>query len=213
MNICKERQQAIEKGEKYYFTGKPCKNGHISKRSVSYNKCLECDKLLARKYKQKNKDIINKRNREIRSNNLEFFRERERKYYHENREQHCKSGLKWREQNREKAIKASKKYYYENIEHCREVRKEYSKNNRGRLNALSAKRYAQKIQATPEWADYEKILKIYQECQKLTENTEIVYNVDHIVPLLSENVCGLHCEDNLQILTKVENLKKSNKHE
>jgi len=103
--------------------------------------------------------------------------------------------------------------YYENIEYCRKVRKEYSKNNRGRLNALSARRYAQKIQATPQWANDEIILEIYKECQRLSESTGISHNVDHIIPLLSERVCGLHCEDNLQIITRVENMKKSNKHE
>ena len=34
--------EARELGEKYYFTGKPCKYGHLSKRSVACRDCYEC---------------------------------------------------------------------------------------------------------------------------------------------------------------------------
>jgi len=36
-------KEAKEKGLKFYFTGKPCKHGHLSKRSVSDAHCLQCE--------------------------------------------------------------------------------------------------------------------------------------------------------------------------
>lgn len=68
----------------------------------------------------------------------------------------------------------------------------------------SARRRAKLIMATPKWANLEKIKEIYLNCPK-------DYQVDHIIPLRGKNVCGLHTEENLQYLTKEENLKKSNK--
>jgi hypothetical protein len=42
------RGEAIERGLKRYFTGKPCKRGHIFERHVADKNCIEC-----RKEKQK----------------------------------------------------------------------------------------------------------------------------------------------------------------
>jgi len=35
--------------------------------------------------------------------------------------------------------------------------------------------------------------------------------VDHIIPIRGKNVCGLHCEDNLQLMTKPANCAKNNR--
>ena len=62
---------------------------------------------------------------------------------------------------------------------------------------------------TPAWVNWDKVNEIYKSSKKLREagNNTVV---DHIVPLSSPRVCGLHCEDNLQIIHHLENQKKSN---
>ena len=67
-----------------------------------------------------------------------------------------------------------------------------------------------RVIATPAWADKKTIKEFYRVAKKLTENTGIPHQVDHIIPLRGELVCGLHVENNLQILTKAENIYKSN---
>ncbi len=37
------RAEAKEQGLKFYFTGKPCKQGHIANRFISTCSCIECD--------------------------------------------------------------------------------------------------------------------------------------------------------------------------
>jgi len=39
------RHEAKLRGDTHYFTGKPCKNGHIEKRIVSSGGCMECARL------------------------------------------------------------------------------------------------------------------------------------------------------------------------
>jgi len=52
---------------------------------------------------------------------------------------------------------------------------------------------------------------VYSTCTKLTKTTGIQHHVDHIYPLTSDWVCGLHVENNLQILTEAENISKGNR--
>lgn len=65
-------------------------------------------------------------------------------------------------------------------------------------------------QAQPVWADRKAIRDIYLLAQIFTETTGVPHHVDHIVPLRGKNICGLHVETNLQILTASDNLAKSN---
>lgn len=147
-------------------------------------------------------------------------------WYEANNEKRKASMKAWYEANKEKkkayreANKEKSKAYYEvnkeklkaYIEAYRETNKEkikackkvYRKNNKGLINSYNSKRRANKIRATPSWANLEKIKEIYKNCPE-------GYHVDHIYPLRSEYVCGLHVENNLQYLTAKENIEKSNK--
>lgn len=97
----------------------------------------------------------------------------------------------------------------------KENRAKYAKENPGVMNAKTAKYLAGKKQRTPEWLSkeqLEQILLFYKEAARLTKVLNVPHEVDHIVPLQGRNVSGLHVPWNLQILTDIENQKKTNNH-
>ena len=128
-------------------------------------------------------------------------------------------GQKYFKERRREDWKNNRSYYreknraYHSTAKAKAKRKTYRQENAGLLNYHTAKRHAQKLQATPPWLTAEQqaeIKAIYAECRRLQEETGIAHNVDHIHPLQGATVCGLHVPWNLQVLTESENCAKHN---
>lgn len=64
--------------------------------------------------------------------------------------------------------------------------------------------------ATPAWANKRAMDLIYARARARTRQTGIEHHVDHVVPIQSKVVCGLHVESNLRIVTQRENSRKHN---
>jgi hypothetical protein len=127
-----------------------------------------------------------------------------------NKEAIAKRDMAYRLSNKEAIAKRRKTYRLSNKKAIAERNKAYNKANPHILNAISAKRKAAKLQATPAWADLKAIKGMYQ-LAALFKRAGINLHVDHIVPLISDKVCGLHCEANLQLLPATENKSKGNR--
>lgn len=69
---------------------------------------------------------------------------------------------------------------------------------------------AQRILATPPWADFTKIRAVYNAAAILSQVFGKPYVVDHIIPLNHPRVCGLHVHWNLRPKCAKENSAKSN---
>lgn len=109
------------------------------------------------------------------------------------------SDAKSYKKNKNKRVKKAKQYQQQNLEVYRNI---------------NARRRALKLQAVPKWltsSQKQEIKQFYTDAAYLTQYTQTEIQVDHIIPLNSKIVCGLHVPWNLQLLTKEENCKKSNK--
>ncbi len=119
-----------------------------------------------------------------------------------------------RHYNPEKAKIAKNACYERNKDKHQKIIRAYKESHRAECTAREAFRRAQKLKATPPWLTKEhkkQIENLYKLREKLTVKTGIIHHVDHIVPLINKNVCGLHVPWNLRVIPGLENLKKSNK--
>jgi hypothetical protein len=137
---------------------------------------------------------------------------------------------RWREENPERAKELeraahqkhkdkrneySKLYREQNLEKTRALCRKWAKDNPLKMLETNAKRRAQKAKAIPAWANDEFDAFVMQEAYDVAKSrstaTGIPWHVDHVVPLRSEFVCGLHCSANIQVITAMENHVKGNR--
>lgn len=78
------RAAAKERGLLRYFTGKPCKHGHVSERVTVNGTCYECQKDITRKYAAAHPETIQEKNRAFYRANPEVCRAASRRYGREN---------------------------------------------------------------------------------------------------------------------------------
>lgn len=181
----KTRAEAKATGAKFYFTGEPCVRGHIALRKTK-GACLECMK--------EDWALDNERRKD--KPKTEAAKAAAKRYY---------------ERNREAVIARAAA---RPPEEKRRNRAEYKDRNVDVVRADTSVRKRRHREATPKWLTIEQKLtmrQLYIQARKLTEVTKERYVVDHIVPLRSHEVCGLHVPWNLRVITQEENLKKSNK--
>lgn len=123
-----------------------------------------------------------------------------------------KLSKEWYERNRQYVIDKAVERNRQNPEAARAVVRSWVIRNRDRCAAATARRNALRIKATPSWADEERINEQYRMADMLSALHGVPYQVDHIVPLNSPLVCGLHVHWNMQVMSSQENQSKSNRY-
>ena len=165
------RDEAKEQGLKRYFTGEPCRHGHLSERRTNDGKCAECVKIRRDKYYQNNKDVIINRQQKYYQENSEKVNARRRQHYKENHEtilekrreyvdknrdkvlaymkdwrENNKEWVKesqrrWREENKEKVSESHRRWYLENRDKKLAKHRQWYENNKDQYNKAVRKRY------------------------------------------------------------------------
>lgn len=103
MEIIRARE-AFDKGLKRYFSGEPCKYGHIAERMISNGSCVDC--LKARRLK--NSEKIYERVKEWRKNNPGARTEEARRYRKKHPDKVKANSKRYREQNIDKVRECDK---------------------------------------------------------------------------------------------------------
>lgn len=128
----------------------------------------------------------------------------------------------------EKTVRLLLRHYFKEAEdgwHHTRCDKEIAEYRKAKLNhwgrrltkdqraAAQGERNAAKANATPRWLtkqDRALIAEIYAEAATKTASTGVKHEVDHIIPLRSKQVCGLHVPWNLRAIPSHKNRAKSN---
>jgi len=185
MEYPKTRKEAKEIGATHYYTGEPCSRGHIALRKTK-GVCVECMK----------EDWVVDNAKRAEKPKSDAAKAAGRRYYERNKE----------------AVKA--RANARPINEVNNHKQKYKVKNPELYKALVSVRRRKHRSATPPWITKEQKLEmrtLYLQAQQLTKITGERYVVDHIIPLLGKDVCGLHVPWNMRVITQEENLKKSNK--
>lgn len=197
-------QEAKEKNLRHYYTGKPCKNGHLFFRYTQNRGCLAC--------------VAKNPGEKLESRKLADKARLDHSTYYETGKP-CKNGhisprsiKNWRclECRKEKM----KKWRKENPLLQKEIAKKCRLKNSHKVLARNKLRSTSKNQRAPIWLTKEQkkdIGDVYLQAKLLSSIFLQTFVVDHIIPLLGKEVSGLHIPNNLQLLTKNLNSTKQNK--
>lgn len=167
------------------------------------------------------------RDRVWRENNRERLRKLSRESYHRNKEKILakrkkeydpeKKRVRTREhyeKNKERLLAERRAWRIANPDKCKKLKDDWIEKNKDYYLARSANyqsiRNRACSKATPEWANKFFIKEIYHLARLRTKLLGVEHHVDHIVPLQSPFVCGLHCEANLRVIPASVNRRKKN---
>lgn len=146
-----------------------------------------------------------------RQKNAEKVLEINAKYRTAHPDRHAAAFKSWRERNPDKQRERFVKFATANPEKIRQYQQVRQRDKSHLVNAKTNRRRATKLKATPVWANDFFIKEAYALAKLRTEMFGFKWHVDHIVPLRSKVVCGLHVEHNLQVIPALHNLTKSNR--
>lgn len=183
-----------------------CRNGHLAERD-GFGRCKECNReayqrwLCAHPEKRKERAAYA---RKWDAENYDRVRLNARNSQAAKRDVVNQYQREWRAKNPVKMRTYLKTYRDKNPELIKSLNKKWVQNNPDKVRKMGRLTQAARRACMPKWADRAAIKSIYDNCP-------LGHQVDHIVPIKGESICGLHVEYNMQYLTASQNLKKSNR--
>jgi hypothetical protein len=220
------RAEAKRLGITHYFTGNPCKNGHVTRRYVSGKSCIKCAEMKRQKWRIENREHERQYGEIYRQNNPDKIAESKSRYNSK-----CSSKLRSREyssnyhrKNRVEINTRKSEWAKANRESRREYKRNYEKENplysftRRSLsrieNAITTDRIDRaELQLGYTQDDFKSHIESLFEPGMSWDNRN-EWHIDHIIPIslwLEVGVTDIkviNALDNLQPLWAADNLSK-----
>lgn len=201
------RAEAKARGLGFFFTGRPCKRGHIAPRRASCGVCLHCARENDAAWRLKHPDKVSAVKAAWARANADRLKQEAAERYRANKPSVQAKMAEYYKANSGRIRKRVADWRQANPERVRVYSVAWAKANRPLYRELTARRRTRLTRATPSWLTPEQIA----EMRSIYASAPKGYHVDHIVPLKGKTVCGLHVPWNLQLLPASENVRKSAK--
>lgn len=206
------RAEAIRRGLKRYFTGKPCPKGHISERRVQSFGCYACERIRYKEWYHANKEISAKATREWCARNPDKVRKHRQDQYIKNRVKRLAEHKEYYRTNREIARQKGAADYQRRKDVFKLRARKWATANPDNVRVYRNRRRTRLRQSNGSHtaADLKHILELQKwRCAYCRANLrKVVRHVDHIVPLSKG---GANTKDNLQYLCESCNQRKAAK--
>lgn len=181
-------------------------------KSGLYPSCKACAKVVKSAYalKPEVREVNLERSRKWALDNKQRQQENRANWLALNKEKAAAITLAWQKKNRDRVNENYRRYYAKNKESVKARKILAIASDLPKDAAKSAMRRFGRTKATPSWANKFFMAEAYRLAALREQVFGFKWHVDHIVPLKGEKVCGLHVENNLQVIPAVENIRKKN---
>ncbi|WP_261531239.1 HNH endonuclease [Burkholderia multivorans] len=205
------RDAAKASGLPRYFTGKPCKHGHLAPRYTSSTTCVICQHAATQALRAKNPERTRRQNAETRERTREKRNAYHREWMKRNPEKNRANVARWKRANPDKVSALSAAYHARNAERLNARRRAYRKNN-PHVGAASSRRRRAKLRGAEGSDTAAEILALAQKqnyrCACCGVSIRRGYHADHITPLAKG---GSDWITNIQLLCAKCNKRKAAK--
>lgn len=208
----KTRSEAMRVGSKRYFTGSPCKHGHLSHRQTSDGCCITCRDIKTKAWDKANREKSLLKSNAWKERNKAYLKKQSAEKYAADPEKYRKQALDSYYKNKESRIARARTWKEENKDHVLKYAIAYAKSHREQRSACERNRNARKrsSEGTHTAQDVLLIISLQRgKCAFCKKTLNGVYHVDHVIPLALD---GSNGKENIQVLCPKCNLSKNKKH-